>query len=229
MGTGETRVDQVSQALSLPHRLASVLLTIGFIACEGLLIGLAYDMRRCGTLFLILGLLGAAALVPIAISQTVASFRPSHPSPMLGLWQRVILLMAVPLGMLACALSCMGVDLHACHPICGFLTHVAIPLTAVLAAVSALVPRVTLRLALTGLCLVFLIPNCHCYNYVNARWIDLLGLSPVCFAPGVLASILAIWPLHTGRGFWSSIVAAYLIVAGSMSFFIGHHYFHFPW
>jgi hypothetical protein len=85
-------------------------------------------------------------------------------------------------------------------------------------------------LAITVMSLVPLYPHCVCYNAANAWWIDRLGASPECYVWGLMASVVAVGGLCAGgkRSLVSAVVS-WSIIGGALAFFVGHHYFGFPW
>ncbi len=77
--------------------------------------------------------------------------------------------------------------------------------------------------------LVPLVPHCDCYNAANGWWIDTIGASPVCYTWGTAVTALAVSSLRSGSRALASLAVAGAIVGGALTFFVGHHYFHFPW
>jgi hypothetical protein len=74
-----------------------------------------------------------------------------------------------------------------------------------------------------------LIPNCVCRNPVNRWWIDLLGQSPACFAGGFAVLLTSASALASGRRVLAALALSWSIVATLLAFWIGHHYYRFPW
>ena len=141
----------------------------------------------------------------------------------------VLLLLSIPLGFLASSLDCTGLSLAGCTPFCTFIKTVWIPLLAA-ASVAYLTfrwPRLlTLMLAASA---VPLVPHCSCFNPGNGWWIERLGASPACYAWGFVVSLIAIGALAAGRRVWPALLVNAAIIGGATAFFVGHHYFHFPW
>jgi hypothetical protein len=141
----------------------------------------------------------------------------------------VLLLLSVPLGFLASSLDCTGLSLSGCTPFCTFIKTVWIPALA-LCGVAYATRRSPGLLALVLLMsFVPLAPHCICFNVGNGWWIDRLGASPTCYAWGFAASLIALGALRAGKHEWSSLLVNGAIIGGATAFFVGHHYFHFPW
>src|SRR5581483_3063768 len=140
-----------------------------------------------------------------------------------------LLLLSIPLGFLASSLDCTGLSLAGCTPFCTFIKTVWIPLLAA-ASVAYLQLRwpvlLTLMLAASA---VPLVPHCLCFNPGNGWWIERLGASPTCYAWGFVVTLIAIGALSSGRRAWLALLVNGAIIGGATAFFVGHHYFHFPW
>jgi hypothetical protein len=135
----------------------------------------------------------------------------------------------VPLAFVAASLGCMGLTLEGCSPFCTFVKFVWIPVVAVVAAATAAARRWWLLAALAAGAVVPLAPHCICYNAANGWWIDQLGASPTCYTWGAMVAVIAVSVLGTGARPVVSLLLSGAIVGGALSFFVGHHYFHFPW
>ncbi len=144
-------------------------------------------------------------------------------------WARAALVLAIPTAFVASVLDCMGLSFLGCTDLCNVFARVGTPALALLAFVHYFTAdRVTLGL-LTTLPLVFLYPNCLCRNPINRDWIDWLGQSPACFGSAFGASLIALAALHGGALVRLSVVATWTIVVGMLAFFVGHHYYDYPW
>ena len=142
---------------------------------------------------------------------------------------RAALLAAIPLGFIASSLDCTGLSLSGCTPFCTFIKIMWIPLMAILCAAVYFWPLGPLRLAITVMAFVPLVPHCLCYNLGNGWWIDRLGASPMCYVWGLAVSVVAMSALTSGKNTLISLGLVLTILMGATGFFIGHHYFHFPW
>ena len=80
-----------------------------------------------------------------------------------------------------------------------------------------------------GVALGFFVPNCTCRNPVNAWWIASLGRSPACYVSGVGVFLIASTALVTRRRVVSAALLAWGVVAATLAFWVGHHYFNVPW
>ena len=139
------------------------------------------------------------------------------------------LLALVPLAFLASSLGCTGLALEGCSPFCTFVKLVWVPLIASACALYAATRRPFALAAVAAMAIVPLAPHCVCYNAANAWWIDTIGRSPVCYAWGTTVSVLAVSSLRSGARTLASLAACGAVVGGALAFFVGHHYFQFPW
>jgi len=142
---------------------------------------------------------------------------------------RAALLMSAPIAFLASSLDCTGLSLRGCTPFCTFIKLVWIPLVALACAVYYITRDNRGLAALAIISLVPTVPHCSCYNVANAWWIDHIGASPECYCWGFVVSSLVVGSLYSGKRYLITLVVALLIIGGSMGFFVGHHYFGFPW
>jgi hypothetical protein len=141
----------------------------------------------------------------------------------------MLLLAAIPTAFVASSLDCMGLSLEGCSPFCTFVRLILIPLIAASCAAYFRSGRPGWLSLIMLMSLVALAPHCLCYNAGNGWWIERLGASPVCYAWGVVVSVISVSALRSGAGWLSSLAVCYVIIAGATGFFITHHYFHFPW
>ena len=142
---------------------------------------------------------------------------------------KTVLLISAPIAFLASSLDCTGLSLRGCTPFCTVIKLVWIPLIAV-ACGAYYITRDHRGLAvLSVISFVPLVPHCSCYNVANAWWINHAGASPECYSWGFVVTSLMIGSLVAGKRYLVTIVACLLIIGGSMGFFVGHHYFGFPW
>ena len=164
------------------------------------------------------------AALGLSAANLVARPAPA-PSPVV----RALLAALVPLAFVAASLGCMGLTLDGCSPFCTFVKLAWIPLAAVLAAACAATRRWWLLAALSAAAVVPLWPHCICYNAANGWWIDRLGASPTCYTWGTMVTVIAVSALGAGARPVASLLLSGAIVGGALTFFVGHHYFHFPW
>jgi hypothetical protein len=104
-----------------------------------------------------------------------------------------------------------------------------VPLMAGTALLYQRTGRGVALLALTAMFFVPLVPHCICDNPANGWWIRNAGASPQCYLWGFAAGMLAVTAPYEGAWRRLSLATCYAIVAGALGFFVGHHYFHFPW
>jgi len=160
--------------------------------------------------------------------QLVALWRPRE-TQALPLGRRLALALAVPVGLLGSIFDCMGLSFEGCGPTCAFLTRVVVPAVVLFAVLHALTDRDPFRLIALVLPFALLVPNCSCRNPVNASWIDLLGLSPACFLSGFTVTLVAQTALVSRQRTGLALFLAWGTNGVLMTFFVGHHYFHWPW
>lgn len=137
--------------------------------------------------------------------------------------------LAPPLACLGSALGCMGLTLRGCAPACGFLIDVWIPLVSAMFMFHAVTGRQGLLPAIVIASFGLLIPNCRCYNPINGPWIEWLGLSPACYLGGYAITLFSVIALGTGWMVKTSLLLSWTLVGALFFFWIGHHYFRFPW
>jgi hypothetical protein len=173
-------------------------------------------------------------VVTLAIAaMNIVSARDSAPAALertrAGVVATALLLLSVPLGFLASSLDCTGLSLAGCTPFCTFIKTVWIPALA-LACIALAVRR---SLLLVGLILLMsvvpLAPHCLCFNVGNGWWIERLGASPTCYVWGFAVSLIALGAIRAGKREWLSLLVNAAIIGGAMTFFVAHHYFHYPW
>jgi hypothetical protein len=184
-----------------------------------LLVRFAWDFAR--GMHLLLGI-PAALLAAAAIAACVFAVRSAPaPAPAVRL-PTVLAAFAIPFAFAASTFDCMGLSLEGCTTVCTVQKVVVLPLVAVASAWRK--PRTILALSL-----LMLVPHCTCLNVVNAWWIHAFGVSPMCFAWGFVGAVIGVSVLE-GRGRpWLSLGVTYASSLGTAGFFVGHHYFHFPW
>jgi hypothetical protein len=139
------------------------------------------------------------------------------------------LALTVPLAFLAAAMDCMGLSFAGCTSACGLLMHFGAPATAAGTLLFAATGARGWILASNLLALGFFVPNCTCRNPVNRWWMDLFGRSPACYASGVAVFLIASTALATRRRLVPAALLAWGVVASTFAFWIGHHYFDWPW
>jgi hypothetical protein len=142
---------------------------------------------------------------------------------------KFLLLLAIPLGFLASTLDCSGLSFEGCTAFCTFIKLIWIPLIAIACAAYLFKESLGLLLMISLMSLVPLVPHCVCFNVGNGWWIERLGASPMCYVWGFAVSLLSASAIKSGRRAGLSLVVNLAIIGGALSFFISHHYFHFPW
>lgn len=169
-----------------------------------------------------------SATLGVALANLLVS-RRIHAPDELSSRTRVALLAAIPLGFLASSLDCTGLSLSGCTPFCTFIKTIWIPLIAIGCVAEYILRSAPLRLAITVMALVPMIPHCLCFNVGNGWWIERLGASPMCYVWGLAVSVVAMSAMTSRKHILVSLGVVVTIIAGATGFFISHHYFHFPW
>ncbi len=210
-------------------RVIAIGVATGLFPCATLLLSMGYDFGREYGLLCLPPTLFFAWVIWLVARNVVLAFRKRVPEPPLNRWRRLLLAAAIPAGFLGCALGCMGLSLAGCSRPCALLSLFGIPAAAILALVFILWPRPGILLVMLLLSMTFLVPNCACDNVVNHRWIAWLGLSPACYAIGVTIALLCISTLQSRQHVALSASCCWVGVSGSLVFFIGHHFLHYPW
>lgn len=165
----------------------------------------------------------------VAGANTALALRRSRSTRELGTRARLALALAVPCAYLASVLDCMGLSFHGCTSACSVLTRGVAPVVGGLVVLYGFTAKQGFLVGALALSFGLLVPNCVCYNPVNAFWIDLWGRSPACFGGSFGVTLLAISALHTRRFVVPSLVLAWGVVIAMLAFFVGHHYFDYPW
>lgn len=135
---------------------------------------------------------------------------------------RFALAAALPLNVILMAHGC---GYPGCNPTCAVMTYGAAGLAG-LAFFEAAGGRSVL--ALCALLTAYAFPHCTCANPINAAWIELLGVSPNCFAFAMLGGLFAVAGL---RGILprAGLALAFAPGLAAAAFAVGHHVFHYPW
>jgi len=204
------------------------LLTLGFLLAAGLLGRLAFDLGRRDALFGVLVWGFYACFLALGLAQLTGVWR-ADPGAALSRGRRIGLALAIPAGLLGAILDCMGLSVHGCSPVCTFLTTVLAPLIGLLALLHGLTAGSGWILGAGALSFGLLVPNCECYNPVNAFWIDALGRSPACFVSGFTVTLVASCALISRHFVRAALALAWSTIAVILVFFVGHHYFRWPW
>lgn len=212
------------------QQFLTLVLLGGLVASSILLLRFANDLGRTSALEISVAFWGLV-LASITTGTLGLGFGIVKP---LGRKTQIAFALVIPLSLVASGLDCTGLQVQGCSTACSLIRLGLIPITALVAGALVLVPvteklRHSLLLTLAVACVLALTPHCVCHNPGNGWWIDRIGSSPVCYAWGVMASTIAISALWKGRVVWLSLAICCAIIAGSLAFFVGHHYFDYPW
>ena len=205
------------------------LLLVGTLAAAVLLGRLTFDLARLDPLMAVAISVFYLGFLTVAGTNARHALRGSSPPRELGRRGRLALALAIPVAYLASVLDCMGLSFHGCTTTCSVLMRGVAPAVGTLVLVHAVKGRPGFLVAAFVLSFGLLVPNCVCYNPVNRYWIDLWGQSPACFGGSFGVTVLAVSALHTERWIVPSLVLAWGAVLAMLAFWVGHHYFDYPW
>ena len=206
----------------------------GLGLCSVLLIKFAIDFRAEGLVLavpfsaLVIVSLTLAVVNVVAASRTDRSTADS-PATTGAQVRRALALAIIPFSYFAASLGCSGLTLSGCTPFCTFVKLVWIPVIALACAAYYFFRNGWLSAGITLACFVPMLPHCRCYNVANAWWIDRIGASPECYVWPFLVSIIMMASIRAGKNQAISLLVCGLIAGGAFTFFVSHHYFHFPW
>jgi hypothetical protein len=171
----------------------------------------------------------AAATLTLAGAEAVAASRANLVSETARGIKKGIMLGMIPLAFLGSSLGCSGLAPRGCTPFCTFIKLIWIPAIALAAITYYFISKTWLLFVVALMAWVPMVPHCACYNVVNGWWIDRIGKSPECYVWAFVVSAILIGTLQSGRYVAPALVISTLVVGGSLTFFVSHHYFHYPW
>lgn len=219
-------ISSVSNIVASPGKIGQTLLQLGFFISTALLLKFLADFSHLS------GLIAAPLALLIVATVFVSAnnvFGKRGARSDCDRKSTALLAAAVPLGFIASSLDCTGLSLAGCAAYCTAIKTTAIPLLAILGFAFYRTKRAPFLIASTAISLAALVPHCLCYNAANAWWIDRLGASPQCYVWGFATTIIAASALLKATRPRASIAICYAIIGGALCFFVGHHYFQFPW
>lgn len=211
------------------ERVQRSLLILSVTVSTVLLIRFAVDFSALNWIIAVPFWILLACSVWVGVSAALSSwprktlFAPARRSTWL------MLIGAIPVGLLASSLDCTGLSVYGCTGFCTFVKIGLIPMIAVVSVFSCLTRSRVALILVTALSVVPLYPHCICNNAANAWWIERFGASPECYAWGSLVSAIAVGGIVRGGTLKAPIAVCWTIIAGAAGFFVGHHYFAFPW
>jgi hypothetical protein len=212
--------------LTSSNKLQAWVLSAGLLFSAVLLVKFAIDFAAETTPLLAAPFwLMVIAALAVGLANLIARPRPGTLSGA----ERALMLAAIPLAFLASSLDCTGLSVEGCSPYCTFTKTIWIPLIAIVSAVYFFIGRDWLLLVISVMSFAPLVPHCVCFNPGNGWWIERIGASPVCYAWGFVVSVISVGALHKARRAWPALLISGAITGGALSFFVAHHYFHFPW
>jgi hypothetical protein len=212
-----------------PSRAHGALLLAGFLPAAVLLGRLTYDLGGLDPLFAVPVWGFYAGFVGFGAAHVVTALRGrSSPRPP-GAFLRWTLILAAVMAPVASILDCMGLAFTGCTVMCTILMQGVTPVLGALILSFAVTGKSGFLTATSGAALLLLLPNCVCYNPINGFWIDAIGYSPACFAGAFGVVLLCAGALRTGTWGLLSAGMAWGAVVAMLGFFVGHHYFDWPW
>jgi hypothetical protein len=211
------------------ERIQRALLAMAFLVAAILLIRFTVDFFIEMPLLLAIpfSILVAAALLIAAMNLKAMGKGKSEAT--ISTSSKALLLASIPSGFLASTLDCSGFALQGCTPFCSFIKLGWIPLLALVCALYFFKPMNSLLLAVSALSFVSLAPHCICFNVGNGWWIEQIGASPMCYVWGFVVTLISLSAIKSGARTSVSLLVNGAIIGGALTFFISHHYFHFPW
>lgn len=216
----------MNDAITWLKKIKLSLLGGGFFVAGALLLKFLADFSHLSGLIV----LPLALLIGVAVLVSASNvFAKSKTRSKLERRECLLLTAAVPLGFLASSLDCTGLSFGGCTTYCTIVKTLIVPLLAVLSFAYYRTNRAPFLIAAMVASWATLVPHCLCYNPANAWWIDHFGASPQCYVWGFATTIIAASALLKRVRPWASIAVCYAIIIGAFGFFVGHHYFRFPW
>jgi len=215
------------------ERIQRALLSVAFLIAAILLIRFTIDffIEMPWLLAIPFSILVAASLLIAAMNLLALVKRPFDQTlpDKLSVTAKGLLLVSIPLGFLASTLDCSGFTLLGCSPFCTDIKLLGIPLMMIVCIIYFFKPANALLMAIIAMSFVPLVPHCICYNVGNGWWIERLGASPMCYVWGFVVTLISASTIKSSARVWHSLLVNGAIIGGALTFFISHHYFHFPW
>ncbi|HEY6331329.1 MAG TPA: hypothetical protein VI756_18530 [Blastocatellia bacterium] len=171
----------------------------------------------------------ATVTLLLAAAEAFAAFRRDGIRAKTRDIKSVVMLGLIPLAFLGSSLGCSGLAARGCTPFCTFIKLLWIPAIAIAVTVYYFAGKSWLLFVVGLMAWVPMVPNCACYNVVNGWWIDRIGKSPECYVWAFVVSAILIGALRSGRYVAPALLISITVVGGSLTFFVSHHYFHYPW
>lgn len=129
-------------------RVIAVAIAAGLLPCTTLLLSMDYDFGREYSVLCILPTLFFACVIWLIAWNVLFAFRGRLPQSPLSRWRRLLLASAIPAGLFASALGCMGLSLTGCSRTCGMLSLFGIPAGAIVSLAYIFWPRPGILLAM---------------------------------------------------------------------------------
>lgn len=215
-----------------PHALRRIVFALAWIVAAALLLRFAYDFTAAfwpagGARSALVPAFWALLAATLAVSAaTILGARSGEPesSSLAG----TLLRASVPAAFLASSLDCTGLSLEGCSATCTALRWLGVPLL----AAAMLLPYPARRRAgplILAFAAIGLVPHCICENPANTWWVASFGASPMCYAWGFAAALVALSAESSGARPLPSLIVNGAIVVGALAFFVGHHFLRYPW
>ena len=172
------------------------------------------------------GIFAAGIVFFITMGVFVFRRREIAPLPEGSRWRPWLLIGAVPLAYFLMSLGCSGNPFTGCSNVCTLARYVCVPL----AFFALILGKGDARFYLyaLGMCALSLMPHCICDNFVNHHWMEMLGVSPMCYFYGFCVAIVSVSGL-CGIATRLCLLASAGSAAMVAVFAAGHQLFGFPW
>ncbi len=217
------------EAPTRTSRASGWLLLAGLLLAGVLLGRLVLDLVELQPVF---GALAAAFYVGMLLhvgANSVTLLRGSPRADSVSARSRIALAAAIPVALFSSALDCMGIELSGCTTECSVLIRGVAPAVALLALLHAFTGGAAWLVAALALAFSLLYPHCVCRNPVNAWWMDLMGRSPACLSSSFAVILIAGSSLAARRRTAIALFLSWGVIGVLIAFWVGHHYFDFPW
>lgn len=214
----------MSQVLVDDTRLLPWVFAVGWTASAILLGRIVLDLPALNMALAILAGIWFVAIGALGVGHVAGAFRVAATRESSALSRHAGLVWVIPIATVASKLDCTGPTLYACGPVCFVLMYLVTPILAYLCYVYFRKGYAKIFFYLVLVEMLYLVPNCTCYNPLNSWWIDRLGLSPACFSLGFTASLVAVSCLFTGKLQRLSLFASWGLVGVMVAIFVDHNF-----
>jgi len=216
-----------AQPHSRVRRVHALALAMGAVLANVLVLVAAWGLLKANAIIGTVVVVFGPVLIGLGCAGAVATWLTADthsPMPRGAQWA---VLSAFPVALLGSAFDCGGFS--GCTALCTFLSTWWLSVLGLVLLVYLIRATPATFLLLTILSFVLLVPHCRCYNYVNRPWIDLIGLSPACYAGSFAVGVATVGAVASGRFVLATGIAGWLTALALVAFAVAHHQFHWPW